>query len=1387
MTAPEDRVIGMDFDNSKFENKVRTTLRTLQTLKTGLDQLTAKKGVGDIGAELGKTNLNPLRTQIDGVSKGFLAMSTVAVTALATITTKAVTAGANFAKSFTLQPITAGFQEYGKNLQSIQTILANTQASGAKLKDVEDALKTLNEYSDKTIYNFSEMADNIGTFTAAGVDLKTSTEAIKGIANLAALSGSNSQQASTAMYQLSQAISAGKVGLQDWNSVVNAGMGGTVFQRALANTAVKMGELKDGAVSLEGPMKNVSINGESFRQSLDASKGPQWLTSKVLTQTLKQFTGDLSDAELAAQGFSDKEIFAIQQTAKTAQMAATEVKTLSGVIDVARETSGSGWAQTFQIIFGGFNEAKTSMTQLSNFVNGFINRQADARNAVLEDWKKLGGRDMAIEALKSGFQALSSVLKPIKDAFRDIFPAKTGQDLYNMTVALKNFFDGLKLSDGAADNLRRTFAGVFALFSIGWEIIKRVVGLFFDLGSSAAGGEGGILSITASLGDFLVSIDKALKEGGALNAFFNGLEGVLSIPMALLEGLGSLLSGLFGSLDVDVLGDIAGGFEAVGDAIANAFNADNVNAILSGVGAGLLGGILFILKRFIGRITTLFSGGIFGGGGFLDSMKDSFQSLTGALQSMQTLLQAKTLQAIAIAVALLAASMVALSLVNPKRLGQALAAMTVAFGELLLAMSVVVKLAGHGGFIKLPFIAGSMVLLAGAVLVLSAAVKVLSTMSWGELIRGLTGVGVLLGSISLFANTMGGSALKIAAIGAAMIPLAAGILLLSGAVKILAGMTWTEIAKGMTALAGSLTVVALAMRAMPLGLPVTAAGLVGVGIALNLIAHAMGSFGGMSLMEIGKGVLAIAGSLVVIGAAMRAMPLTLPITAAGLVLVSIALQGISRALGKMGSMSWEDIAKGLVAMGGALAILAVGTQAMSGALLGAIALTVVSGALLLLVPTLLALGSMSWESIGKGLVTLAGALTIMGVAGLLMAPVVPALIGLGAAIALFGAGIALAGGGLLAFVAGLTALIAIGGAAAVAVGNFLKPIIALVPEMVSAVAKGVVNFVQTIGAGAPAMLGAMVNVLTTIIQAVINALPKIREAVTKFVRMILSVLVDNVGRIASAGIKIIISLIQAMSNNVGKVVSTVTKLIINFIRALSDNAPKLADAGAKSIVKFVNALSKAIDANAPALGKAAGRLGVAIGKGIITGIGSMAGEVANAAKNMAGNAIKSIGNKLKINSPSKVTMSQGRSMGEGMTMGIDAMGSATSKAGERMANQAVNGVKKGLDGINNLSTSDINLVPTIRPVVDLSDVKKKSGEINNIFTDHPLATDVSYSAAVAISDSQTKNSEDDGDDPENPGGGTTNYFEQNNYSPKAISPVEHYRNTKNLLALAKEE
>ena len=367
----DSRVVELQFDNKQFESATATSMSTLDKLKQKLNFTGAAKGFESVSAAAKKVDMAGLGSAVDSVKVKFSALQVMGVTALSNITNSAINAGKNIVSAFTLDPIMTGFQEYETQINAIQTILANTQSKGTTLTDVTAALDELNTYADQTIYNFTEMTRNIGTFTAAGVGLEESVNAIKGIANLAAISGSNATQASTAMYQLSQALAAGRVSLMDWNSVVNAGMGGELFQNALKRTAENMGHNVDALIEKYG----------SFRESL--TKG-QWLTSEVLTETLAQLSGAYTEADLIAQGYSKSQAKSIVELANTAVSAATDVKTFTQLWDTLKESAQSGWTNTWELIIGDFEEAKTNLTGLSEVFGDFIQGSADARNAVVE-------------------------------------------------------------------------------------------------------------------------------------------------------------------------------------------------------------------------------------------------------------------------------------------------------------------------------------------------------------------------------------------------------------------------------------------------------------------------------------------------------------------------------------------------------------------------------------------------------------------------------------------------------------------------------------------------------------------------------------------------------------------------------------------------------------------------------------------------------------------------------------------------------------------------------------------------------------------------------------------------------------------------------------------
>lgn len=374
----DERVVEMRFDNAQFEKNVQTSMSTLDKLKAKLNFNGVSKGLEDVGNATKKLEFSGVASGIEAVQAKFSAMEVIGVTALANITNSAVNAGKRIASAITIDPVRDGFNEYETQMNAVQTILANTQKEGTNIKQVNAALDQLNTYADKTIYNFTEMTRNIGTFTAAGVKLDASVSAIQGIANLAAVSGSTSQQASTAMYQLSQALASGTVKLMDWNSVVNAGMGGQVFQDALIRTSEKLGTGAQAYIDAAG----------SFRESL--SKG--WLTTDVLTETLDMFsTAADTEEEYAAaiqkfvdEGYSEEQAIDMANMAKTAGEAATKVKTFTQLIDTLKEALGSGWTTTWRLIIGDFGEAKELWTNVSDVLSKLINNASEARNKLVE-------------------------------------------------------------------------------------------------------------------------------------------------------------------------------------------------------------------------------------------------------------------------------------------------------------------------------------------------------------------------------------------------------------------------------------------------------------------------------------------------------------------------------------------------------------------------------------------------------------------------------------------------------------------------------------------------------------------------------------------------------------------------------------------------------------------------------------------------------------------------------------------------------------------------------------------------------------------------------------------------------------------------------------------
>lgn len=1099
----DERVVEMRFDNKDFEKNVQTTMSTLDKFKQKLNFNGASKGLENIEKSASKVNMSGLGSAVETVQAKFSKLEVMSVTALANITNSAVNAGKRIVDALTLEPVMSGFQEYETQINAVQTILANTSSKGSTLEDVNKALDELNHYADMTIYNFTEMTKNIGTFTAAGVDLDTSVSAIKGIANLAAVSGSTSQQASTAMYQLSQALAAGTVKLQDWNSVVNAGMGGQVFQDALKETAKVHGVAIDKMIKDEG----------SFRETL--KKG--WLTSDILTETLNKFTGDLNEQQLKTMGYSEEQIKSIIKMGKTANDAATKVKTFSQLFDTLKEAAQSGWTQSWEIIVGDFEEAKSFLTAISDTLSNMINTSADARNKVLSDWKDLGGRTAIIDSLKNTFEGLESILKPIHEAFKDIFPPITAKQLYSFSVGLKKLTSHLKISDTTANNLKETFKGVFSLFDIGISAITSFGKGIISVLGSFAGIEGGILGVTAELGKGVTGFRNYIKEiglfenitGGVSNILISFINGIKTFSKAILDQFNVKdFSNIFES----IANIVSGGIKNISDIMQNLIKTFSSSDLIDVLNNGILATILLKIKKTIGDLSSSFesgSGVIKNITGILDDVRDCFKAY-------QEQLKAGTLIKIAVAIGILAGAIFTLSTIKADALTSSLVALTVLFVELVQALNKISDIQGNiSNTIKA---CSLMIAMSISIGILANALKNIASIDWGGLSRGLVGIGALMTELSLFISKTDLTG-KIRSSATGLVLIATAMLILSKAIEEFSCMNWEDIGKGVAAIGGLLTLMSVFTNTTK-----SVSNAISIGVAINLLAtsinnivDAMKNISDMSLDDIQKGLIGIGGALGSIALGMNLMPKNMLTVSAGLLIVCSALENLSSFVTSIGESSWNDLAKGLSTLGASLGILSVGLKAMQGSIGGSVALISASVALLAITNVIKELGSVNIASILKSLVTIASVFAIIGAASTILSPLIPIILSLavaftlfGAAILSIGAGLTLMGVGLTTISAGITALALSAASGATSIVASLTIIItgfiSLIPTIIAKMAEGIVSFVQVISESASKIATALMKVLAETLKSLSTYGPVIVDSLLSlFVKIIDSV------------------------------------------------------------------------------------------------------------------------------------------------------------------------------------------------------------------------------------------------------------------------------------------
>lgn len=1097
----DDRVVNMRMNAKGFTDGAESVGSALDKLKQKLSFKGADKGFEDVNAAAKNVDLSSVASGVENLNSKFSLFGVAAATVMAKVTDATVRAGHTIVNTLT-EGVRGGFQEYETQLDSVQTVLANTASKGTTLEQVNSALNTLNTYADKTIYNFTEMTRNIGTFTAAGVDLQTSVDAIQGIANLAAMSGSSSQQASQAMYQLSQALAAGTVKLMDWNSVVNAGMGGEVFQSALIRTSEHLKTGAKAAIQAQG----------SFRDSLQTG----WLTQKVLTETLRQFSLSVDTAEdynnaikdLMAEGYTQEEAKSIADMAKTAGDAATKVKTFSQLIDTLKEAIGSGWTQSWQTFIGDFEEAKDLWTGVNDQLSAMVSNASNARNQLLtsglasgwnqflqegiedsakykevltqtardhgvaiddmitkngslektfkngwltgdmlkesvgkmtdqissmnvEQLKSAGytknqvrelqnlnnklqdgsisaddfakkmsrasGRENIFNGLETAFNSLVKVIGAVHDAFTDIFPPMTGDQLYNLTVRFKNFTDSLKPSSETIDEIKRTFKGLFAVVDLGLDVLRGLGSAFGKVIGSSGGFVSGLLKISANLGDLLVHLHDAIESSG----IFAGVFGTIGDALGTFTGLLGDAVGHLGSFS-DALGNVkTAAFEKIGkaaehlhDALSGLFSWIRNNISAGDIFGGLAGGGIFAAAKKLYDLAGNLSDGVdkivktFTDpreilraeakelSEALDIIKDSLVAFTGSIK-------ATTLLEIATALTLLVSSLVRISKLDFGDIAKGVTTIGILMGELNLGFISISKTVSRfqtKGIVKAGL---ALIAFAEALNIMASAMQKYASLNLGQVIVGLSGMA---GSMVILTASMKALSKSVSLkTSVTMLALAQAVKMLADPIQQLGGMPWTNLAKGLGGMAGALGMMTAAIKVMGTGkVGITkSVAFLAVAKSMGMIGDALKNVADIPWKRLAKSLAAMGGALgeisLTLGALSKVSGLSSIFAAGSIYIVISGLQNMAKGLQALGTMEWGDIGRSLVAMGGALAEILVVNGALGkvsglSSIFAAGSIWIVTQGLDKLYDAFHGFGLMEWGSIGKGLVAMGGSL-----------------------------------------------------------------------------------------------------------------------------------------------------------------------------------------------------------------------------------------------------------------------------------------------------------------------------------------------------------------------------------------------------------------------------
>lgn len=516
----DERVVEMKFDNKQFETNVRTSMSTLEKLKDSLNMRGAAKSFEELDKASKKVDMSELGSAVESVRLKFSALQVVAITALQNITNSAINAGERLVRSLSIDQVSAGWDKLTKKTSSVQTLVNST---GKTVDEINSYLEKLMWYSDETSYGFTDMTSALATMVSSGGDINKLIPMIEGVANATAFAGKGASEFSRIMqYAVNQAYSLGYMQVQDWKTIEGATVNSKQLIQSLITAGEELGKIKKGSVTIENFRSTLAdkwVDKEVMESGFGAfSKVTEEIYKGIQDGTFKNYADGLAK-------IGDK----FGEFAYRAAASSQEAKSFAEAIDATKDAVSSGWMKTFELIFGNYEEQRVLWTDLSNALWDVFASGAERRNAVLEEWANLGGRTTLVEAFWAAWNNVAEVLGVVRDAFREVFPPATAEQLLSITKALKSFADSLKISEDTADKLRRTFKGLFSIVDIFRKLVGGVFKTAIKMLCQLLGmADTDLLSLTARIGDVITKFRDWLTENNYITKGLEALVGAIS-------------------------------------------------------------------------------------------------------------------------------------------------------------------------------------------------------------------------------------------------------------------------------------------------------------------------------------------------------------------------------------------------------------------------------------------------------------------------------------------------------------------------------------------------------------------------------------------------------------------------------------------------------------------------------------------------------------------------------------------------------------------------------------------------------------------------------------------------------------------------------------------